>query len=79
MKNDLAQLPIERHFTTGELADFIHVKPSTIENARISGRGNLPPFIRIGRRVLYAESDVRAWLASFKKCHTTAEADTATV
>jgi len=78
MKNDLTQLPpIERHFTTRELAAFIHVNPETIENGRISGNQNYPPFIKIGRRILYAESDVRVWLASFKKFHSTAEAEAA--
>jgi predicted DNA-binding transcriptional regulator AlpA len=45
---------------TKEAADFLKLSPRTLENFRNLGDG--PPFRKLGRRVLYARSDLEAWV-----------------
>ena len=51
--------PLERHYTTRELAELLHVNPETIRRA--ARRGELAS-IRIGLERRYSESAVGAWL-----------------
>jgi predicted DNA-binding transcriptional regulator AlpA len=67
----------EKYLTTRELAKLLHRSEQSIHNARLSGEGTYPRFIRVGRQVLYPETEVRAWLGKFGKYRTTAEADAA--
>jgi predicted DNA-binding transcriptional regulator AlpA len=41
--------------------------PRTVQRWRATGEG--PPYIRVGRRILYRRSDVEAWLSSQTFCH----------
>lgn len=51
---------MEHHLTTDEVAAALRTTASTVRYWRHTGYG--PPSFRVGRRVLYRESDVQAWL-----------------
>lgn len=53
---------MERMITVEELASAHHVTPQAIYNMRHRGVG--PRATRIGKRLLFTESDVLAWLES---------------
>lgn len=50
----------EKPVGTKEVAEFLGVAPSTVEDWRQKGKG--PTFMRIGNRCLYMMSDVHDWL-----------------
>ena len=63
----------QRFLDQKEAADIIHVSVKSLQRWRDAGVG--PRFIRAGlRKVLYAESDVLAWLDSRKHASLAAEA-----
>ncbi len=43
----------------GELAARWKISPKTLQNMRVSGEG--PPFVKLGRAVRYATSDILAY------------------
>ena len=45
-----------------QTAEFIGVRPSTLEIWRVQGKG--PVYRKVGRLVRYVESDVQTWLAA---------------
>ncbi|MCW2904184.1 MAG: Transcriptional regulator, MerR family [Streptosporangiaceae bacterium] len=49
----------ERLMTTEEVADYFRTVPATCRYWRHVGKG--PRSFKVGRRVLYRESDVIAW------------------
>lgn len=50
-------------FTTGKTAEILKVKPKTLENWRLAGRG--PDFIRVGGKyVRYSRPAIEAYLKS---------------
>jgi DNA-binding transcriptional MerR regulator len=49
----------DRYLTTVELADMYRTTPSTIRYWRHTGYG--PQGVKVGKRVLYAESEIRRW------------------
>jgi excisionase family DNA binding protein len=51
---------IERHYTTRELAELLHVHPETIRRA--AARGDLRS-VRVGSERRYPESAVKEWLS----------------
>jgi excisionase family DNA binding protein len=51
----------ERLLTTEEVADYFRTVPATVRYWRHVGKG--PRSFKVGRRVLYRESDVQAWQA----------------
>ncbi len=53
---------------TPEASKLAALSESSLEKRRVSGDG--PPFIKIGRRVLYYPSDIRRWLESKKRVST---------
>lgn len=48
------------YLTTTEVAELMRTSPETVRYWRHAGKG--PRSFKVGRRVLYAEADVRAWL-----------------
>lgn len=46
--------------TNDQTACALSIKPNTLENWRLRGKG--PRYIKVGRSVRYAEADVIAWL-----------------
>ena len=57
-----------RLINTDALAAVLGISPRTIERWRIEGFG--PPFMKAGRRVLYRECDVEAWLDAGRRFST---------
>lgn len=51
---------MERFLTTDEVAEIARTAPASVRYWRHVGTG--PRGFRVGRRVLYAESDVKVWL-----------------
>jgi excisionase family DNA binding protein len=51
-----------KYLTIQEVADLLRTSPETVRYWRHVGKG--PASFKIGRRVLYDESDVRAWVES---------------
>ncbi len=49
----------ERLLTTDEVAAYFRTVPGTVRYWRHVGKG--PRSFKVGRRVLYRESDVKAW------------------
>jgi excisionase family DNA binding protein len=50
-----------KYLTTEELASLLRTSPETCRYWRHVGKG--PQSFKVGRRVLYDEADVRAWVA----------------
>ncbi len=48
------------YLTTVEVAELMRTSPETVRYWRHAGKG--PRSFKVGRRVLYAETDVRYWL-----------------
>lgn len=48
--------------TTDELAELLRTTPAGIHSLRYRGEG--PPAVRVGRRLLFRAEDVQAWLAA---------------
>jgi hypothetical protein len=48
--------------TTRELAKWLRSTPGAVGKARCIRSRNYPPYIKIGRRVLYRRVDVADWL-----------------
>ena len=46
--------------TTEEAARYLRLSARTLERYRVTGEG--PRFLKIGRRVLYRQSDLDGWL-----------------
>ena len=46
--------------TTTEAAAYVGLSPRTLERYRVIGDG--PPYLRVGRRVLYRRADLDAWI-----------------
>ena len=46
--------------TTDEGAKYLRLSPRTLERYRVTGEG--PRFLKVGRRVLYRQSDLDEWL-----------------
>ena len=53
---------VEQLLTIEQLADLTHAPVATVRWWRTNGEG--PQGFRVGKRVLYRESAVEAWLAS---------------
>ena len=55
---------------TRESARLLGLSPRTLEKWRYEGSG--PPFLKMGRRVLYTKEDLVAWMYR-RRCHSTSE------
>jgi excisionase family DNA binding protein len=57
--------------TVPEAAQYLRVSPSTLNAWRTARRGRYgPPFVKIGRRVVYREHDLEQFLEGHTKLHT---------
>lgn len=61
--------------TTNDAAARICLSARTLEKWRITGEG--PNYIKAGKRVLYRQSDLLAWLESRRRRSTSDDATTA--
>ena len=55
---------LEQYLTTGDVAHLCRTTSDTVRYWRHVGRG--PASFRVGRRVLYAQQDVEAWLTQLR-------------
>lgn len=53
------------YMTTAEVAELVRTSPETVRYWRHIGKG--PKSFKVGRRVLYAATDVQAWLEQAEK------------
>jgi excisionase family DNA binding protein len=51
--------------TTKEAAEFLRLKPHTLENMRSDGKG--PIFMKLGGRVFYHRADLKTWLRESRR------------
>jgi predicted DNA-binding transcriptional regulator AlpA len=56
-----------------QVAALLPISESFLKKARVRGDG--PPYIKVGRRVLYNRHDLDAWLASHVRTSTSAGAE----
>lgn len=68
----LGYIPKGRPLNINEAAAVLHVKPHTLEQNRVEGKGCLPPSYRPpgSRRVLYSERDLLVWIAKGRRVTT---------
>lgn len=55
----------DEFLTTAEVAELCRTSPDTVRWWRHVGRG--PKSFKVGRRVLYAATDVQKWLTSLQE------------
>jgi predicted DNA-binding transcriptional regulator AlpA len=58
----MADFVAHRRLRTRAAANYLGYSESTLEKKRVTGDG--PPFIRLGRAVVYDTRDLDAWLAA---------------
>lgn len=61
---------MQKYLTTEDVASTVRTSPATVRYWRHRGTG--PRGVRVGRRVLYAEADVAAWLEDLGRQETPA-------
>lgn len=66
----MASLNTKRGFNEVEAAAYIGVSRSSLRHGRMAGPRNCrippPPFIRVGRKILYLRDDLDSWLESHR-------------
>ncbi|MCZ8270473.1 MAG: helix-turn-helix domain-containing protein [Beijerinckiaceae bacterium] len=55
--------------SNADAAAYLGLGASTLEKLRMTGKG--PVYLKIGRRCLYAQHDLDAWLAQHRRISTT--------
>lgn len=58
----------EGALSTPAAAEYLGLSPATLETMRSRGGG--PPFVKLGRRVVYQREDLDAWLAERRRTST---------
>jgi hypothetical protein len=58
-----------------QAADFLRISERSLERHRVEGKLKIP-FIKIGRRVMYAREDLEAWINA-NRFNSTSEAKAA--
>lgn len=58
----------QEYVRTRDAARYLSLSHRTLEKLRVTGAG--PQYFKMGRAVLYAISDLEAWLASNRRCST---------
>ena len=61
---------IDAPISSAEAAELLKISDNALAKMRHGGDG--PPFVKIGRRVRYARSDLQVWLAARRYSSTTA-------
>lgn len=61
--------PEPRYLDNAEAAAFLKLSPRTLEKQRVRGGG--PAYCKLGRRVVYALTDLEAWASQRRYCSTT--------
>ncbi len=54
---------------SADASTYLGLGASTLEKLRMTGKG--PVYLKIGRRCLYAQRDLDAWLAQHRRISTT--------
>ncbi len=57
----------DQFLTTKEVARMAKLSIGYFESGRSTGRKDLPPYHKVGRRVLYRHSDVVVWLSERRR------------
>jgi predicted DNA-binding transcriptional regulator AlpA len=57
-----------RKLPVREAAAFLGLSKSYLDKKRLDGGG--PPYLKLGRRVLYDVADLEVWAANHKRLHT---------
>jgi predicted site-specific integrase-resolvase len=65
----------KQYFSPDEAARTIGVASQTLARWRCEGGG--PPFIRVGRKIMYGATDITAWMNSRRMSSTSAAAQAA--
>jgi excisionase family DNA binding protein len=71
----LALLSPKRVLSAQEAASHVGLSKQTMAKMRVYGGG--PPFLKLGRRVLYDPTDLDRWLASHRRASTSAVSEAA--
>jgi excisionase family DNA binding protein len=66
----------QEYVRTREAARYLSLSHRTLEKLRVTGAG--PGYFKMGRAVLYAISDLDAWLARNRRCSTSDQGRLAT-
>ena len=61
---------LDKLFTTEQAAKELHISPRTLNNARSTGTGIVIPYHKIGSRVFYKQSDIKAYIENNTFTHT---------
>ena len=61
---------IDKLLTTEQAAKQLHISPRTLNNARSTGTGIVIPYHKIGSRVFYKQSDIKAYIENNTFNHT---------
>jgi hypothetical protein len=65
-------IPSDEKFTSPDAARYLGLAKSTLPKLRC--RGGSPPFLRLGRKIVYCRTDLDAWL-SVRRATSTSDAD----
>ena len=57
--------PLPRYFGPAEAARYLGLSPKTLQRMRVTGEG--PPYVKVGRRVIYDRLDLDGWAAKRKR------------
>jgi hypothetical protein len=62
------EAPPSIHMLVGEAAAFLRCSKSFLNKKRLDGSG--PPYIKLGKKILYDQKDLVLWTASKKRQRT---------
>lgn len=55
-----------KRLSESEAAEYIGMSISWLSKSRLPGREDAPPWLKIGRRVVYDSAELDAWLAAHR-------------
>lgn len=70
------QVEVSQRLTTEAAATYVGLSSASLEKYRVTGNG--PPFLKLGRRVVYDRRDLDDWLENHRR-RSTSDPGTATV